>query len=205
MVIGSSFIRRVLAALIVGASSSAALAQTEAPHPYRGAASAPVFISTINLASTAQFFPLPTNYNTLFVNCQGMLNGTGNGYNVLVGEGGTPTWETGAHYTIVRSEISAVGGQTISGGTVQTSIETPPLSTVTAGSLSLYIGNVASTSLAKIVTFTSTSIYDPDGRWYYENGSGYWNNDTNPITGIQLVPTPSGGFAGGTCSLYGMN
>ena len=33
--------------------------------------------------------------------------------------------------------------------------------------------------------------------------AGYWNNDTNPITGLELVM--SAGTFSGTCGLYGMN
>jgi hypothetical protein len=35
----------------------------------------------------------------------------------------------------------------------------------------------------------------------YDEVTGWWNNDTNAVTGIELVP--SSGTMSGICSLYG--
>jgi hypothetical protein len=208
MAIGS-FVSRVLAALI--ALGSAALAQTEAPHPYRGpSGNPPVLISPpVTVSSSASLQISGTNwsssYNTLFLNCEGILSADGF-YSVYVGEGGTPTWETAANYTNVVMEITAQAG----GGTSTTSFSTSLAELVTAAtsgtipaSLKLYIDNVASSSIIKAATYLAAGYYDSSG-WRTKMGSSYWNNDTNAITGLELVPG-TGGTISGTCSLYGMN
>ena len=72
-------------------------------------------------------------------------------------------------------------------------------------SFELYINNVASTTIHKNVN-TTFSGYDCSSNATFCGGviTGYWNSDTNAITGIEV--TASGGnIASGTCSLYGMN
>ena len=48
------------------------------------------------------------------------------------------------------------------------------------------------------VSFAGSTLYSV-------HGGGYWNNDTNPITGIEIVASGGGTISSGTCSLYGMN
>jgi hypothetical protein len=55
---------------------------------------------TASASASLQFTSLPTTYNTLFLNCAGIIDAAfGNNLLIRVGEGAGPTWETGAHYT----------------------------------------------------------------------------------------------------------
>ena len=48
--------------------------------------------------------------DTLFLNCSGLVaSSTSTIVQLQVGEGATPTWETGAHYTITRDYVDADG------------------------------------------------------------------------------------------------
>jgi len=67
----------------------------------------------------------------------------------------------------------------------------------------MYIDNVGSSSVVKMATFQQSTYIDGTGA-AVSNNLGYWNSDTNPITGIELV-TNTGTITSGTCSLYGMN
>jgi hypothetical protein len=195
------FASRLIAALV--ALGSVAHAQTEAPHPFYGNTK---FISTINLASTTQFFPLPTNYNTLFLNCQGMIGSSNAFLSLNVGEGGTPTWETAANYTGVSIEMnSGSSTATVGNGTAFGGLITPSVAIATEPiSVKLYLDSVASSSVHKLATYQIDNTYYGDTFYRTKYGSTYWNSDTNPITGLQLTLT-AGAFTAGTCSLYGMN
>jgi hypothetical protein len=137
------------------------------------------------------------------------MSAASNGFDVFVGEGtGTPTWETGAHYTDVNTELTQ-GSSTVSvnsSGTANSGIASIAASTTVTGSLRLSIDNVASSSITKTAIYASGSLYGGDSLWRTKSGTSYWNNDTNAITGLEFVPFGNfGAFASGTCSLYGMN
>jgi hypothetical protein len=176
------------------------------------------FISTQTASSSAslQFTNLPTSYNTLFLNCAGLLVSSAHGYlQLLVGEGATPTWETGAHY-IVATEFTDVysgggGGASVNGGTTSTDlldwVSAPTASTTQPQTLKAYIDNVGSSSIHKNVYYNFFQEQTPD--YYQVMGMSFWSNDTNAVTGLEVTTTGDGGSAGnitsGTCSLYGMN
>jgi hypothetical protein len=163
-------------------------------------------ISTQIASSSAslQFTGLPTIYNTLFLNCNGLLasSGTAN-FLLLVGEGATPTWETGSHYTIA----GYYGGHTNANLTLTTATNLLNLSqssTTIPQSLKVYIDNIGSSALYKNVT-SFQGVYSTTGGGYYMvTTAAYWNNDTNPVTGIELSAS-TGTIASGQCSLYGVN
>jgi hypothetical protein len=63
---------------------------------------------TASASASLQFTNLPTTYNTLFLNCTGLLTSSNSAtVRLNVGEGSGPTWETGAYYTV---DIYYVGG-----------------------------------------------------------------------------------------------
>jgi hypothetical protein len=169
-----------------------------------GGGSGLTFISTQTASSSAslQFTNLPTSYNTLFLNCAGLLTSTTAGIDFLVGEGGGPAWETGAHYTVVglystagavhAINVTTASDLTDAGSNTNTSIP---------ASMKMYIDNVGSSSVAKIATVHGSTDNSVPLLISYES---YWNADTNPITGLEVVPS-TGNLASGTCSLYGMN
>jgi hypothetical protein len=168
-------------------------------------------ISTQTASGSAvmQFTSLPTGYNTLFLNCTGLLasNVSSTTFSLYVGEGAGPTWETSGHYTIVSwyeaavaASISIVQGTALSdmlGGS-------SPFSNTVPTTFKLYIDNVGSSSIVKNFSI-SENLYNPTNTAFYGAYSwGYWNNDTNPITGLEIVAS-GGTISSGTCSLYGMN
>jgi hypothetical protein len=171
------------------------------------------FISTQTASSSAslQFTNLPTSYNTLFLNCVGLLVSATNSYLELqVGEGAGPTWETGAHYTVVGAydDMSGSGSNSpaITGGVTETDLTGTctgcSFTTTQPELLRAYIDNIGSSSIVKNVQW---SVFDEEGsRWYNHWGMSFWNNDTNPVTAIQ-VTVGNGNITSGTCSLYGMN
>jgi hypothetical protein len=171
-----------------------------------GGGSGPMSLISTQTASglaNIQFTNLPSSYNTLFLNCSGLLASSGVANNIAfaLGEGAGPTWETGAHYNSYMLYGTAGSGPLWYQSTTKTDLTTgSPPSTTLPVALKIYIDNVGSSSVYKNVTFVSNA----SGQGYFASGSGYWNNDTNPITGAE-VTINSGTFASGTCSLYGMN
>ena len=117
-----------------------------------------------------------------------LSGGDSSGFYLRVGEGATPTWESGAHYTSFpdnKTNATDVCDECV--GSPQT--------------LKYYIDNVNSSSQYKY--FNGWDSYVGTGGYVVANNYGYWNADTNLITGLELVPVT--GNISGTCSLYGMN
>jgi hypothetical protein len=139
-----------------------------------------------------------SSYNTLFLNCSGLLlTAAGGGKNIAVqvGEGAGPTWPTGAHYSQWPDAVTTAA---------DIFNVMAPLNTATDGiSFWFYIYNVSSTTLHKLF-IGQMAVNDNTGSFTGTGIYAYWNNDTNALTGIQLV---GGGttIKSGTCSLYGMN
>lgn len=151
-------------------------------------------------SASLQFTNLPTSYNTLFLNCANLAksNSTARLY-FLVGEGAGPTWESATDYSISNMwEIPPATTPSSQGITSGTDLSA-------AGNLAgnqstkMYIDNVGSSNLYKMATFSQSWS---TGAVAF--GMGYWNADTNPVTGLEIVPD-TGTITSGTCSLYGMN
>lgn len=172
-----------------------------------GGSGGPMLISTQTASSSAslQFTNLPTSYNTLFLNCPGLV-GSANPTNILVnlGEGAGPTWKTGGHYTVnlIGNWVgSSVYGWSNTAATDLTSggnnVNTYPTT------VRMYIDNVGSSTVYKIAHIFYSEDDNSNGIGYWFTTS-YWNSDTNPVTGIEVVAS-GGTISSGTCSLYGMN
>jgi hypothetical protein len=192
------------AALDVGQSFSTQYAFGNSGLPgYSGS----YWVSSLAAASSAslQFTGLPTAYARLALNCTGLVPSiAGSGISVNVGEGGGPTWETTAHYTVLETHYgttstgSALGSKSLVatdafngwGGNLSTTV---PLA------FRMYIDNVASSSINKWLHW-NLAVGDNDGSAWHADGKSFWNNDTNPITGIELVPS-AGTIASGKCAL----
>jgi hypothetical protein len=167
-----------------------------------------VLISTQTASASAslQFTSLPTSYNTLFLNCAGLLpSANATFYSIYLGEGAGPTWETGAHYTYNYIRNSS---GTITSGASTTSTylwATLAFNTTFPENIQMYLNNAGSSSMYKAATIYDNTINTTGAsNTYLYIINGYWNNDTNAITGIEIVPS-TGNIASGTCSLYGMN
>jgi hypothetical protein len=171
-----------------------------------------VLISTQTASSSASLQFSGSNwsssYNTLFLNCNGLTvtgsPSTGAYVQMFVGEGATPTWKTTTNYTTVYIE----GGSSVSGG----SSTATTMWTADSGETSpnpvgfkMYLDNVSSSSLYKMATITQTEGTDAGGNPHIYIAESYWNSDTNPVTGLELVAEGTGAAFSGTCSLYGMN
>jgi len=163
---------------------------------------------TASASASLQFSNLPTSYNTLFLNCAGLTASsiTSVLYSVHVGEGAGPTWEVGANYTLVRWTEHTIDSAITTLQTTTASDMIGNLSGLNVDSISLqlYIDKVGSSSIHK---YSHGSYAHWSGvSSSFEGGVlwGYWNNDTNPITGLE-VNISAGNIASGTCSLYGMN
>jgi hypothetical protein len=170
-----------------------------------------VLIATLTASSSASLQFSGSNwsssYNTLFLNCSGLLvSNTSTALNLVVGEGATPTWEGGAHYTDEQmyasgssapATINTTSSDLFSGGS-------GAMATTTPMTLKLYIDNVSSSTLYKMVTFKSF-YKSSGGSMIVVSGWGFWNNDTNAVTGLEIFASGGGTISSGTCSLYGMN
>jgi hypothetical protein len=161
---------------------------------------------TASASASLQFTNLPTTYNTLFLDCNDIVTGTGN-LELQFGEGATPTWETASYkysYTN-RGSTNTVGGGAsnsaagifISGGAYNGS---NAAQTVTA---KVYINNVGDSSFYKQVVGTSTS-WDGAGVFYPWILGGAYAGDHNAITGLKVLVSDASNMTSGQCSLYGM-
>ena len=169
-------------------------------------------ISTQTASSSAslQFTNLPTNYNTLFLNCAGLeVTTNGTSINVYPGESTGPTWETASDYFGLQNSTYNNNGTLNSGGY---GAATGGGSLLNAGSLltgypvsiKMYIDNPSSTTVYKnAISFFGTISagidYNMITQWTY------WYGDKGAFTGLELVASGGGSMSSGTCSLYGMN
>lgn len=168
------------------------------------------FISTQTASASAslQFTSLPTTYNTLFLNCAGLLFATNDASLVVeTGQGAGPTWNLSNYsrvdrYTTTQPTNSFAQTKTATdaiGGPVNTVLNTSPVS------LKMYIDNVGSATLYKNILWFSTFVFDsPGGLWTEISGASLYTGDVNPITALRIRAN-SGNVSSGTCSLYGMN
>jgi hypothetical protein len=172
------------------------------------AAGGTLLLKTVSASGAAsiQFTALPTAFNTLEYNCSGLTISVADAVYFQVGEGAGPTWETTGHYTV--QAYGMFHGQGSSPFTVDSLTATDMIDNGgnVNGSLSLKgsIDDVSSSSLSKPVTFM---LSNANGATQADRESfvSYWNSDTNPITGLQIIPKTNTTTISGTCSLYGEN
>ena len=160
------------------------------------------FISTKTASASAslQFTSLPTSYNTLFLNCVGLVASGATFLRIIVGEGATPTWETGSHYTnmVLWTGTGAASPQ-------QNLTTTAPYlvnmgsstSTATPAQFKGYIDNVNSSTLHKIASFeTGNGDNTSNNNYYVQSAWGFWNNDVNAVTGLEIIATQAPSLRG---------
>jgi hypothetical protein len=147
-----------------------------------------------------------SSYNTLLLNCSGLMISGGGGVYVGEGTGGSFAWETASDYAIAEGYVYTSGaGPTYAGWNASNLMGIQGSASVPQ-SFEMHIYNVGSSSIYKIVTFLYGGYLDSGSNTglFYQTGASYWDNDKNPITGLEIVPS-SGTIASGACSLYGMN
>jgi hypothetical protein len=138
-----------------------------------------------------------SSYNTLFLSCSAIvLTANAHSVSLEVGEGAGPTWETGSHYS--QSPDGVTGSQDIFDGMFNQTSTANPIS------FKFYISNVSSSTVHKMVNGFFALDGTPGNGFASSVIAAYWNNDTNPLTGVELVANGTT-IASGTCSLYGMN
>jgi hypothetical protein len=162
---------------------------------------------TASASASLQFTNLPSSYNTLFLDCNDIVTGTGN-LELQFGEGATPTWETasykysysnrGSTNTVGGGASNSAAGIFISGGAYNGS---NAAQVVTA---KVYINNVGDSSFFKQVVGISTS-WDGAGVFYPWILGGAYVGDHNAITGLKVLLTDATNMTSGQCRLYGMN
>jgi hypothetical protein len=122
-----------------------------------------------------------------------------------VGEGAGPTWETSGNYRSAWNDCGTAGCGSNYGTSATDAFDSNiGYNTTIPSSIKVYIDNIGSSSLYKTITWNATTGFTGPTSFYGYSGWAYWANDTNAVTGIELV-TASGTITSGTCSLYGMN
>jgi hypothetical protein len=161
---------------------------------------------TANAASSIQFTGAnwSTNYNSLYLNCTALTASTsGVTLEMEVGESAAG-WETGAHYTSDSAFVQTTTASDILDATAKIGYgdKAMSLTTTSAAFLQFTINNPGSSTLAKIISGVFGGGVSQDAYGQFAYVSGWWNSDTNALTGIELVP--STGTLSGICSLYGI-
>jgi hypothetical protein len=169
-----------------------------------------ILISTQTASSSAslQFTNLPTSYNTLFLNCTGLLmSNSSTTILVAIGESTGPTWETGAYYTrafVYSFATSNNGTGYTTTGTDILGLSGSNMSATVPTGFKVYIDNPSSSTMYKNIYFSELGLPSTT-TWGGAGGWAYWNNDTNAVTGLEVTASGGGSISSGTCSLYGMN
>ena len=122
---------------------------------------------------------------------------------IQVGEGATPTWQTGSQYIFTGTNAEGSGapvnlnGLTLGGIPID---NTAIYNNATARALfSADLATPAGNNNGK--TIRIASAYTSSAGLGILNGTGYWGGDQNPITGLQVVA--ASGNIYGTCTLTG--
>lgn len=137
------------------------------------------------------------SYNSLFLNCRGIKiasNAGNTGIGVIIGESGG--WQTSGNYS-----TATIGSTTTTNDNGL--IPSFQGSTTVAGSIKMYLDSPGSTTDYKMASSIGTFWSDYYSALEIINGGGYWNADTNAITGIQIYAFATT-ISSGTCSLWGM-
>lgn len=126
---------------------------------------------------------------------------------VQVGEGATPTWETGAHYANQLLIVSNGASSTYAtaGDTAMTPTSENLDNTQTApGWFQMTFGDLAYGAGYRMVR-SQTAYFKNGVGMAAASGSHTWANDTNPWTALRVVsgPTPGTSDFYGTCTLEG--
>jgi hypothetical protein len=143
-----------------------------------------------------------TNYNTLFINCAGLLvSHAGDAIAAYVGEGSGPTWEVGngsnAGYTDTDNQVADLAVDIFNGNYSNFNTTTPV-------SMKFFIYNPGSSTMYKMIYLFEYGEFSA-ATGEAASGLSWWAEDTNPLTGFELKDSGSGNIKSGQCSLYGMN
>jgi hypothetical protein len=140
-----------------------------------------------------------TNYNSLYLNCSALTVSTAGATLALeVGESSGPTWETGAHYTSANYNTQVSNASDV----LDMAAVSLALTSTSYAFLRFTINNPGSSTVYKVISGVWGGGVSEDAYGGYDEVTGWWNSDTNALTGIELVP--SSGTMSGVCTLYGV-
>lgn len=210
--------RSVLAAVLCGVSA-AALAQSYPPGQDIPARTVPapqlgnalgtlVATQTVTGAASIAFTGL-SGTAKYHLSCHGIQPATNAVHLYLrVGEGATPTWETGGNYFVASQTLNANSGTaSIVVATTSTAVDLTFIN-------SAVVTNGANYFAGYEITFgdlaqTGYKSFDYTGHWWNTDspahlqnnlGSGAWTGDTAAITAVEILA--SSGNITGTCNLF---
>ena len=156
-------------------------------------------------ATSLDFTNLPTTYNTLFLDCNGIVTSANAFIEMRFGEGSTPTWETASYY-YAASSINTIAGIPVSTATstiaMMMGVDPELGGSAIPFNLQAWIRNIASATLNKVVNFQSSYI-NPSSNFEVASGVAGYVGDTNVVTGVRILPS-TGTITSGQCSIYGL-
>jgi hypothetical protein len=167
------------------------------------------YIATVNAtgATTLRFTGAnwSNKYNTLFVNCEGLLVSVANdAIDAYIGEGSPVTWQgDGPDGNSVSSYASTQDLKNTGAGDLFDGNWQSP-STAYPASLKFFINNPGSSTAYKMVYVVEYGFGSSTTNGGESSDLGWWTADTNPLTGFELEDGDGGNIKAGTCSLYGM-
>ena len=165
-----------------------------------------VLISTQTASNSASlsWTGLGSSYNTYFLDCSLIPATNTVAFEIQVGEGGTPTYETSNYWA--SAYLTDSGGNTgayTSTGYILASASNR-VDNVYGGSFQAWISSVPSTATYKMIHGLYTHAYSAgsysQGGWF----EGFYHGDTNAVTALKVLLS-SGNITSGQCSLYGLN
>jgi hypothetical protein len=186
----------VLAAALLGASPAAAQFLNAAPGGFQLIATISANNTSPNLAFSGANWS--TRYNTLFLNCEGLVIAKSNdAIGAYIGEGSGPTWEdTSSNYASTQDQKATDSGDIFDE-------DQSNYNTTLPVSMKFWIHNPGSSTVYKMVDAIEYGVFEgSNGQSVWVQA--WWYGDTNPMTGFELS-TQDGNIKSGTCSLYGMN
>lgn len=139
-----------------------------------------------------------TNYNSLFLNCSGIRAGTSGATLALKVAESALGFTTSADYTSANYNTQVNNASDI----LNMSAVTLALNSTSDAFLRFTINNPGSSTVNKVISGIWGGGVTEDAYGGFAEVTGWWNADTNALTGIELVP--SSGTISGTCTLYGI-
>jgi hypothetical protein len=175
-----------------------------------GAAGALVFLEsqTASGSATLDFTSLSDTYNDYFMKISGLIPAS-NALDLWMrfATDNTPTWDTGNNHRWGRHYLNMAGavGGTGDGGATSSIVIGASVGTTSGYSFNaeIYLHNMRTAALYKIINVQSTHLIDSDGNLYGLNVRGAWKDSTHKAYGIRLLMS-SGNIASGVAKLYGI-
>lgn len=158
-----------------------------------------------NASDTLEFTNIPSGYNTVLLDCNGIVPASNNvAFQLQYGEGSTPNWETSSTYRYSGSSYNTTAGATnpFNAAAAGIVLNTLGLSSSYSFSAKIWVSLVSSYKIATYQVGYQNANDGADMSWI--SGSGAYTGDTGVITALRVI-TSSGNINSGQCSLYGLS